>query len=171
VARSGRRRIAIKARRAVVLACGGFEGDAGMQRQFWPEQPVLNAAFRGNTGDGIRMAQQVGAGLWHMWHYHGSYGFRHPDQAYPLATRTKGLPDWTPGTPLRGDVRMPWILVDRRGRRFTNEYDPYLQDTGARPFARYDPLVQDYAALPAWLIADADGHRLYPFGRPTSPER
>ena len=73
---------------AVVLACGGFEGDPGMQRQFWQAKPVLNAAYAGNTGDGIRMAQELGCGLWHMWHYHGSYGFRHTDETYPY-----GIPD------------------------------------------------------------------------------
>jgi hypothetical protein len=176
IARRGRTRIAIGARRGVVLACGGFEGDPAMQRQYWAGQPVLSAAFRGNTGDGIRMAQAVGADLWHMWHYHGSYGFKHSDPAYPFGIRTKRLPDWMPGagprrSEERGDVRMPWILLDRRGRRFTNEYDPYLQDTGARPLDRYDPQAQDFAALPAWLIADADGHALWPFGRPTYHER
>ena len=169
--RSGRVVKNIRARRGVVLACGGFEGEAAMQRAFWPEGAVMPAAFRGNTGDGIRMAQTLGADLWHMWHYHGSYGFRHPDAAYPFGIRTKRLPDWQPGTPLRGDVSMPWILLDRRGRRFMNEYDPYVQDTGARPFARYDPGRQDYAAMPAWLVADADGAALYPFGRPTSHAR
>jgi succinate dehydrogenase/fumarate reductase flavoprotein subunit len=171
IARQGSKRVAIRAKRGLVLACGGFEGNAELQKQFWPEQPVLNAAFRGNTGDGIRLAQSVGAGLWHMWHYHGSYGFKHTDPKYPFGIRTKRLPDWLPGAGPRGDVRMPWILLDRRGRRFTNEYDPYLQDTGARALGRYDPLAQDYAALPAWLIADADGTQLYPFGRPTSHER
>src|SRR5215831_16549675 len=48
---------AIKARRAVVLACGGFEANSDMQRQYWQEKPVLNAAYMGNTGDGILMAQ------------------------------------------------------------------------------------------------------------------
>ena len=52
-----------------------------------------------------------------------------------------------------------------------SEYDPYVQDTGARPFARYDPQQQDYAAMPAWLVADTDGASIYPFGRPTSHER
>jgi succinate dehydrogenase/fumarate reductase flavoprotein subunit len=158
---------AIRARKGVVLACGGFEGDAELQRQFWPEGPVLSAAYRANTGDGIRMAQMLGADLWHMWHYHGSYGFKHPDVEYPFGIRTKRLPDWIPGKGAREDIRMPWILLDRRGRRFMNEYDPYLQDTGARPFVRYDPLVQDYAARPAWLVADSAGAALWPFGRPT----
>ncbi len=156
---------------AVILACGGFEGDAGMQRQFWPEHPVLNAAYRANTGDGIRMAQAAGADLWHMWHYHGSYGFRHPDQAFPFGIRTKRLPDWQPGAPPEKEARMPWILLDRRGRRFMNEYDPYMQDTGARPLVRFDPLTQQPMANPAWLIADAEGLAAMPFGRPTWHER
>ena len=42
----------------------GFEGDAAMQRAFWPEGAVMTAAFQGNTGDGIRMAQTLGADLW-----------------------------------------------------------------------------------------------------------
>ena len=164
-------RSAISARRGVVLAAGGFEGDSDMQRRHWPEQGVLTAAFRGNTGDGIRMAQALGADLWHMWHYHGSYGFRHPDPAYPFGIRTKRLPDWQPGSEPRRDVELPWILLDRSGRRFMNEYEPYLQDTGARPLARYDPVRQDFAALPAWLIADSEGARAWPFGRPTWHER
>ena len=155
---------------AVVLACGGFEADPEMQKQFWPSKPVLSAAFRGNTGDGIRMAQALGAGLWHMWHYHGSYGFRHPDPSYPFGIRTKRLPDWLPGDAPRDDVRMPWILLDRDGRRFMNEYEPYLQDTGHRPLERFRPEVQDYARLPAWLVADEAGRRLYPFGQPTYNE-
>ncbi len=78
VAQRDGRVLAIKARRAVVLACGGFEANPDMQRQYWQEKPVLNAAYMGNTGDGILMAQAVGAALWHMWHYHGVYGFQAP---------------------------------------------------------------------------------------------
>src|SRR5262249_33599112 len=58
---------AIPARRAVVLACGGFEASAEMQSQFWSTPPLRPVATLKNTGDGIRMAQEVGAGLWHMW--------------------------------------------------------------------------------------------------------
>ena len=154
---------------AVVLACGGFEADPELQRQFWQGQPVLNAAFRGNTGDGIRMAQSAGASLWHMWHYHGSYGFRHPDERYPFGIRTKRLPDWTPGDEgARTDpeVVMPWILLDQDGRRFMNEYEPYLQDTGHRPMEAMRPQTQSYPRIPAWLVSDAKGVALYPFGRP-----
>ncbi len=152
---------------AVVLACGGFEGDAALQAQYWSLQPVLSAAVRFNTGDGIRMGQAAGAGLWHMWHYHGSYGFRHPDPDYPFGIRVKRLPDWNPADGLRGDVRMSWILVDQDGRRFMNEYEPYMQDTGHRPFAFYDPVRQRLPRVPAVLLLDARGRELYPLAAPT----
>jgi len=164
---AGEAGVPIRALGGVVLACGGFEGSPDLQDQFWPLKPVLNAAYRHNTGDGIRLAQEAGAGLWHLWHFHGSYGFRHPDPDYPFGIRTKRVPDWLPGEGPPPEVRMPWILLDRDGKRFMNEYEPYLQDTGARPLGRFRPETQDYPALPAWLLADEDGRRLYPFGRPT----
>ena len=39
----------VKARKGVILACGGFEANEEMQQQFWQLQPVLPAASRGNT--------------------------------------------------------------------------------------------------------------------------
>ena len=142
-----------------------------MQRQHWQIKPVLSAAVRGNTGDGVRMAQAVGAGLWHMWHFHGSYGFRHPDPAFPFGIRLKRLPDWTPGRPQRNDVRMSWILLDRAGRLFMNEYDPYLQDTGHRLLEQFDPITQSYPRIPATLLLDAAGRRQYALSAPTWHDR
>jgi succinate dehydrogenase/fumarate reductase flavoprotein subunit len=161
----------IAARRGVVLACGGFEGDAEMQRQYWQIKPVLSAAVRGNTGDGVRMAQGAGAGLWHMWHFHGSYGFVHPDPAYPFGIRMKRLPDWTPGAAVREDVRMSWILLDRHARRFVNEYEPYMQDTGHRAMECFDPVIQDFPRIPATLVLDAAGRQCYPLSAPTWHDR
>jgi succinate dehydrogenase/fumarate reductase flavoprotein subunit len=162
---------AIKARRAVVLACGGFEANSDMQRQYWQEKPVLNAAYMGNTGDGILMAQAVGAALWHMWHYHGVYGFKHPDPAYPFGIRPKRLPDWIPGETARADVRMPWIIVDRSGRRYMNEYQPYTQDTTWRAMATFDPQSMTYPRIPSYMIMDEPGRGTYPIVSPTFNDR
>jgi succinate dehydrogenase/fumarate reductase flavoprotein subunit len=153
--------------RAVILACGGFEADEDIKKQYWSMKPVVSAAVRFNTGDGLRMAQSVGASLWHMWHYHGSYGFRHPDPAYPFGIRLKRLPDWTPGEPVREDVRMSWILLDQNARRFCNEYEPYMQDTGHRVMEYLDPVTQQLPRVPAYLITDAVGRALYPLSAPT----
>jgi succinate dehydrogenase/fumarate reductase flavoprotein subunit len=153
---------AIAARRGVVLACGGFESSAELQNQFW-QAGVIPGVVRTHTGDGIRMAQDAGAGLWHMWHAHGTYGFHHTDPAFPFGIRVKRLPDWTPGG---AEVAVPlsWILLNSRGQRFANEYPPYLQDTGHRPFDSFDPITQRFANIPAWLVFDEDGRGLYPVG-------
>jgi succinate dehydrogenase/fumarate reductase flavoprotein subunit len=161
---------AVRRAGAVVLAAGGFEADPAMQAQFWPGGPALSAAYAMNTGDGIRMAQAAGAALWHMAHWHGCYGFRLPGGGYPFGVRVKRLPDWQPDADGRAPEGLPvmgWILLDRDGRRFMNEYEPYVQDTGARPLSAYDPARQRFARNPAWLVTDAAGLALYPFGKPT----
>jgi succinate dehydrogenase/fumarate reductase flavoprotein subunit len=157
----------IKARRAVILACGGFEANEEMKRQYFQGQP-LSAATRGNTGDGIRMAQAAGADLWHMWHYHGSYAFRHFDPAFPYALRVKRLPDWNPSD--KGSLKVPmvWILVDNSGRRYVNECPPYAQDTGARGMELFDTEAQTYPRIPSFLICDEDGRTKYRLGDPRS---
>jgi succinate dehydrogenase/fumarate reductase flavoprotein subunit len=162
---------AIAARRGVVLACGGFEGSAEMKAQFLEGLPVLNAAARVNTGDGIRMAQDLGAALWHMWHIHGACGFRHPDPGYPYAIRLKRFPDWFPGEAERARVKMAWILLDVDGRRFMSEYQPYTQDTGVRPMQHFDPVRQRYPRNPAYMLCDEAGRKMYPLGKATSNDR
>lgn len=154
----------VLARHGVILACGGFESDEAMQREYWQFRPVLPAATRGNTGDGIRMGQAAGADLRHMWHFHGSYGFRHTDPAYVFGIRSKKLPDWTPGV-LDAQVAMSWILVDQDGERFMNEYEPYAHDTGHRPFDRFDPTRARFPSMPAFMVFDEEGRKRYPVAR------
>ena len=161
----------VRARKGVILACGGFENNPVMKAQFWEAKAVLPAAGRTNTGDGIVMAQDVGAALWHMWHVHGSYGFKHPDPDYPYAIRVKRLPDWFPGREDAAQVQMAWILVDRTGRRYMNEYHPYMQDTNHRPMHLIDPVTQDHPRTPSFLICDENGRKLYPLGRPNSNDK
>ncbi len=158
----------IAARRGVVIATGGFEGNADMKAQFLETHPVLNAAARHNTGDGVRMAQSLGAALWHMWHVHGSYGFRHTDPAYPYGIRAKRFPDWFPGDADQVKLKMAWVLLDKSGRRFMSEYQPYTQDTGVRQLSYYDPVTQQSPRNPGYMICDDIGRRMYPLGKPTS---
>ncbi len=172
----------IKARKAVVMTAGGFEANEEMKRDYFQATPVLTGSFRGNTGDGILMCQEAGAALWHMWHYHGPYGLRHPDPAYPFAFYLKAIPMWTPGRldqisdlgvvdaagkPMsqKALARMAWILVDQNGRRFMDEYPPYPGDTGIRPLDTFDPKIQGFPRIPAFMVFDEDGRKMYPLGR------
>jgi len=166
--RQGEKSWNIAARCGVILACGGFEGNAAMKAQFLETYPVLNAAARNNTGDGIRMAQDLGAALWHMWHVHGAYGFRHTDPAYPYGIRVKRFPDWFPGDHDQVKLKMAWILLDQSGKRFMSEYQPYTQDTAVRPLGYFDPVTQRTPRNPALLICDDAGRKLYPLGKPAS---
>jgi succinate dehydrogenase/fumarate reductase flavoprotein subunit len=158
--------VEVQARGGVILACGGFEADEEMKRQYLPPTPVLAGSFAGNTGDGIRMAQAVGADLWHMWHFHGPYGMRHPDPAYPFGIYLKALPMWTPERPTRKPLPvMPWIVVDQAGRRYVDEYPPYMSDTGVRQFDHFDPQAHAHTRLPSFVVFDEAGRRMYSMGR------
>ena len=161
------RSLTVMARKGVILACGGFEADEEMKRQFIANVPIYSAAFLGNTGDGIKMAQKAGAALWHMNTIHGSYGFRHTDPNYPFGLRTARLTDWSPVIPINRNSNMCWILVDRKGRRFMNEYPPYMQDTGHLDLLYLDTVSQTYPRVPSYLIFDEEGRKCYPLAIPT----
>jgi succinate dehydrogenase/fumarate reductase flavoprotein subunit len=68
----GDKAIAVEARRAVVLTCGGFENNQDMIRNYLPGVPYrYTSGTPYNEGDGITMAVSVGADLWHMNNYAG----------------------------------------------------------------------------------------------------
>src|SRR5262249_56124260 len=83
VAERAGKEIRIKAKKGVILACGGYENDDAMKLQYFEAQPVY-PVYLGNTGDGVKMAQKAGAGLWHMWHFHGGYGFKFPEPPFAI---------------------------------------------------------------------------------------
>lgn len=100
----GGRRLNVRAHRATVLACGGFQDDHELQMQHLGERHYgLGTAT--NTGDGIRMAQAVGADLWHMSAIASTPGYRFPD------SRPIGHHMPRPG----------FIYVDQLGKRFMDE--------------------------------------------------
>lgn len=151
-------RFTIGARKAVILACGGFEQSTWLQKQFLQGLPFYSMAPLTHTGDGILMAQKVGAALWHMWHVHGSYGFKLPD--FPIAFRH-------PFSGFRNPKRiMPWIVLDKFGYRYMDEYHPAAQDTNHRPMELLDPNIPGYARIPSFMIFDEAGKKRGPIAEP-----
>ena len=57
IAQIGEERAAIRARRGVVLCCGGYENDLGMLRNYWGVDRVYSYGTPGNTGDGVRSCE------------------------------------------------------------------------------------------------------------------
>ncbi|MBW7966688.1 FAD-dependent oxidoreductase [Bradyrhizobium sp. BR 10261] len=150
----------IRARRGVVLACGGFPHDTQRKAALFAHAPSGNehwsAAPPSNTGDGIRLGEAMGgllrtdlsdAGAWApvslVPHRDGSFGhFPH------LIERAK------PGL----------IMVRSDGTRFANEADSY-----------HDVMKALFAATPkalpaeAWAICDAKFLKRYGLGRVRPP--
>lgn len=58
---------AVKASKGVILCTGGFEFNEELQAKYLKCYPMRGFyGWKYNTGDGITMAQKVGADLWHM---------------------------------------------------------------------------------------------------------
>ncbi|MCD7819762.1 MAG: FAD-binding protein [Lachnospiraceae bacterium] len=67
----------IQAINGVILTCGGFENNADMTDNYLGLSRTAAFGSLYNTGDGIRMAAEVGADMWHMDVYEGAsiFGF------------------------------------------------------------------------------------------------
>ena len=58
--------VRVRAHKGVVLSPGGYEYDEETKLNYLRGYPMYFYGNPGNTGDGLRMAQEMGAGLWHM---------------------------------------------------------------------------------------------------------
>lgn len=134
--------ISIKARKGVVLACGGFEFDFEMQKQFLPGWPTYGRGTPGNTGDGIRMAQKAGAALWHMNNSLAGIGCIIVPEYDPVM-----IPVSLP--------RNRYILVEKTGKRFMNELRENRHGFGHKENLLYfDGIIGDFTRIPCFGIFD-----------------
>ncbi len=144
----GKRR-AIRARKGVLLAAGGFERDRALRAQYQraPISEEWTTAHAYNTGDAIRMGQAAGGMLDLM------------DDAWWMPTCA--VPDEKQAWMLLLEKNLPGsILVDSAGHRFVNEAAPYIDVVNAM-YKRQGPRV---SAIPAFLIFDSRFRRKYPVG-------
>lgn len=61
--------INVLARKGVILSSGGFENNQEMKQAFLGTANLKPVGTIYNRGDGLRMAQEIGAKLWHMWNF------------------------------------------------------------------------------------------------------
>lgn len=125
----------IQARRAVILATGGFGRNREMVARYAPKllnAPCLTAP--GSTGDGIRMAAEVGANLRDMDNLHAAYAFlSHPESINAMTHIFYG------GA----------VAVNKLGRRFVDESLDYttiaskaIEQPDAATFLVFDERVR-----------------------------
>ena len=146
VTHGGEERV-VRARRGVILACGGFEHNAEM-RQKYQRAPIgaeWTTGAAGNTGDGISAGIKIGTALDLM------------DDAW-----------WGPTIPLPSG---PWfclaernlpgsIIVNQAGERFGNEAAPYVDAV----HAMYDSAERTGVEhVPSWMVIDQRYRNRYLF--------
>jgi 3-oxosteroid 1-dehydrogenase len=143
------RKLRIAARKGVVLAAGGFEGDQAMRERYLPNPTRVewSCANKHNTGDAIRMGQSVGAALDLM-----SDAWWGPTTVVPGEEHARMLviEKSLPGS----------ILVNKAGERFVNEAAPYI-DVVNEMYAKDSP---EKPCVPAYLVFDASFRQKYPCG-------
>ncbi|MCA8888025.1 MAG: FAD-binding protein [Parvularculaceae bacterium] len=135
--------VIFKTKHGVVLACGGFEQDQDMILNYLKAYPIYFYGSKANTGDGIRMAQAVGADLWHMNQMIGRAVMR---VAHPDGWESTFSPSLNPPG---------YAILDKHGRRFANEH---LQAVSKAHFyyelLQYDAEELGYPRIPAYWVFD-----------------
>lgn len=112
----GGRVVAVKASGGVVLACGGYENNEDMKRNYagWTDVHTFGSPY--NTGDGIHMLQRAGADLWHLRNRMNSGGFHLAFKVPEFETAFMRAFDY---------VSYSWIEVAADDRRFGDETYPF----------------------------------------------
>lgn len=151
VARDHGEPIEVLARRGTVLACGGYEFDDEMKRDFLRADTAHFYGNPGNTGDGVRMAQAAGASLWHMTQMIGR-GVGH-----------FRLDDGTALNLIITIAPAPYVITDRAGRRFANEHDQaMLRHDFYYGLLEYDPARKRSPRIPCYWFFDEHRRRSGP---------
>jgi len=149
--RSNGKEFALRACRAVVLTCGGFEFNPWMKENYLRVSPAFFYGNPGNTGDGINMALEIGAALWHM-----------NNASWRVIMKF-------PGFPIAFSIQhhTACILVDRRGQRFANER--FKQNAFGYELTNYDTHAMCYSKVPCYWIFDEKRKKLAPLASPYGP--
>ncbi|QCQ92801.1 FAD-binding protein [Rhodococcus sp. SGAir0479] len=136
--------VRIGARKGVLLATGGFEHNEAMRAQYLPERGVENISMgaRENVGDGIVAGQKLGAAVDLMDDAWWMPSVKHPMGAVIPLVSERSIP--------------PSVIVNKDGKRFTNESAPYVNFV-------HDQLEGGH--VPAYFIMDSKARARYPFAQ------
>jgi succinate dehydrogenase/fumarate reductase flavoprotein subunit len=141
-ARQHGRVIRILASRGVVLTAGGYEFSDEMKTNYLKASPMYFYGNPGNTGDGIRMAQEAGADLWHMNQMVGR-AIGHFELDGEELNFVIGI--HPPG----------YVITDKYGRRFASEYpQAEMKHSFYYELLAYDAEKNEYPRNPCYWIFD-----------------
>lgn len=143
---------AIRARKGVLLAAGGFSRDE--QRRQQHQQAPIGAQWTAtnphDTGDAIRLAEKIGAQLEMLGN-----AWWTPTMTMPSG----GVEAFIVGKSMPGCV-----VVNKAGQRFCNEAEPY-EDFVKHQYQSNEKVP----SIPAYLVFDGRYRREYPVGTILAP--
>lgn len=149
VVRHQGRDLRIGARKAVILAAGGFDKNAAMRSEHAPlyQNTLYSGGTSGNTGDSIRAGVAAGADTMNMQSAWAAPVFYVPgEDRGRLSTIERALP----GS----------IIVSQQGKRYLNEAASY--HIVGQQMARREQEHGD--ASPSWFVFDHEYRHNYPVG-------
>jgi succinate dehydrogenase/fumarate reductase flavoprotein subunit len=149
ITQKGEKEKAVKAARAVILTCGGFEYDDWLKANYLKGYPYYSLGSPGNTGDGVRMAERVGAELWHMAGVSCPMGFKAPEFAAAFIVKPPSN---------------RYLFVDQNGKRFVSETDIHAYNFLVDIF---DPHTLTFPRIPCFLVFDQTARETGPVALPS----
>ncbi len=129
----------IRANRAVVLTTGSIEFNEQLKVNYFRSYPAHFYGWSFSTGDGLLMAQSVGAGIWH--------------NDLVAATLVPWFPQYAQSFGMSTPAQHGYIYTDKYGNRFMNE--PTLNRTNAYlNLSDFNLAVPEYTRIPSFIIFD-----------------
>ena len=132
---------AVKARKGVILTLGGFEFNEDLKNEYLKCYPFKFEGWQYNTGDGIKMVEDVGAKLWHMDMAISMYSMwtRDPENDFSILYFMPGF---------------SYFNVNRLGKRYVNENSMGSPHNGWHTLLSFDDSIDDFDRIPSWGIFD-----------------
>jgi succinate dehydrogenase/fumarate reductase flavoprotein subunit len=155
IAENQGKKLTVKARRGVILACGGFDYNDWLKLHNLRVSPTYGTGSPGNTGDAITMAGKLGAKLWKMNELNGCLCYKFPESEIAWSTALHLLPTFFAAP-------TSVIIVNRHARRFANETLTY--DAFHKALCPFDISRDEYPNVPSYTIFDETTRKSGPLG-------
>ncbi|MDR3316395.1 MAG: FAD-binding protein [Coriobacteriales bacterium] len=132
---------AIKARKGVIMTLGGFEFNEELKNRYLKCYPFKFEGWQFNTGDGIKMVEDVGAKLWHMDMVISMYSMWTRDPEFDFSI-------------LAFPPSFSYFNVNRLGKRYVDENNMGSPHNGWHTLLHFDDAIDDYDRIPSWCVFD-----------------
>ena len=149
--------ICVKAKKAVVLACGGYAANPEMMSYFnYPGIRIYPWGTPYNTGDGVKMASEIGAPLWHTFSIEwAGHSIKAPSEQYGISVQAS--------VGRSGG----YIYANKYGRRFMNELKSMVHSKESLELTYFSHEMAEYPNMPYYIIFDETGMSQGPLARGT----